>query len=450
MTMPLLREATAPPYLGRSRWPVMALSRAYEVRLGKMLQPQLASEADRLTPFLKAVHVQWGGVASDALPLMYSSPEESAQYAVRQGDLLVCEGGDVGRAAILGSEIPAGTIIQNSLHRVRPRSGFSSRYLLYVLAAIHSSGWFDVLCNRATIAHLTGAKLAALQIPAPPLPEQRAIAAFLDRETARIDELVAKKEQMVHLLGEQRSRVVDRAVTEGLNQEGRKWRQVGSRWRVPRNWSVRRLKLVVKEIMDTQHKTAPFYPDGEYLVVRTSNVRNGRLVLDDAKYTDVGGYLEWTNRGRPNAGDILFTREAPAGEACLVPKDIPLCLGQRMVLFRVDSHMMDSRYLLWAIYGGLADEFIRLLSHGSTVPHFNMSDIANIPITIPPLNEQGRIAEYLAQRTARVDAIAEQEQAVVRVLQERRQALITAAVTGQIDIPPMQMADGASAVVVVQ
>lgn len=186
------RESAAPTYLGRSRWPLIALSRGYEVRLGKMLQPGPASPADRLVPFLKAGHVQWKGVSTGDLPTMYASAQEAEQYAVRQGDLLVCEGGEVGRSVILGTDIPEGTIIQNSLHRVRPRLGYSAQYLLYVLSAIHSSGWLEVLCNRATIAHLTADKLAALRIPAPPLSEQGTIADFLDRETKRIDVLTVK------------------------------------------------------------------------------------------------------------------------------------------------------------------------------------------------------------------------------------------------------------------
>jgi type I restriction enzyme S subunit len=327
-------------------------------------------------------------------------------------------------------------LLCDKLFRLRLREELiDARFLVYVVNSRLARDQMELEATGASdsMQNIGQDTIRNLRIPLPPLPEQRAIADFLDRETGRIDELVAKKRQMVQLLGEQRHRIVDRVVTEGLNKEPGDWRRVGSQWRVPCHWSIRRLKLVVKEIVDTEHKTAPFYQEGEYLVVRTSNVRYGRLVLDDAKYTDLAGYLEWTSRGRPNAGDILFTREAPAGEACLVPEDVPLCLGQRMVLFRVDPCTMDSRYLLWAIYGGLADEFIRLLSQGSTVQHFNMSDIANIPITVPPLNEQPLIAEYLAQQTALVDAIVEREQATVRVLQERRQVLITAAVAGQID-----------------
>lgn len=151
-------------------------------------------------------------------------------------------------------------------------------------------------------------------------------------------------------------------------------------------------------MVDTEHKTAPFYDDGAYLVLRTTNVRSGQLILEGAKYTDADGYREWTKRAVPVPGDIIFTREAPAGEACLVPDGIPLCLGQRTVLMRTDPDLLDSRFALRALYGGLAAEFIETLAQGSTVTHFNMSDIRNIPLLLPPLEEQREIVGFLGSR----------------------------------------------------
>jgi len=90
---------------------------------------------------------------------------------------------------------------------------------------------------------------------------------------------------------------------------------------------------------------------------------------------NLSGFQEWTKRGIPLPGDILFTREAPAGEACIVPIEINLCLGQRMVLFQVDRQRVDPRFLLRTLYGGIAKQFIDELSQGTTVVHFNMSDM---------------------------------------------------------------------------
>src|SRR5713226_9379481 len=169
------------------RWHVRAAKTLFSIRLGKMLQNEPASDQDVLVPYLKAVHVQWQGVRIDDLPEMWAGRAEIEQYGAHDGDLLVCEGGEVGRAASLTAG-PRPCIIQNALHRVRSREHADSRFFKYVLEHLAHAGWFDVLCNKATIAHLTSEKLGAIRLPAPPQAEQRRIAAFLDGKIAAIDQ----------------------------------------------------------------------------------------------------------------------------------------------------------------------------------------------------------------------------------------------------------------------
>ena len=203
---------------------------------------------------------------------------------------------------------------------------------------------------------------------------------------------------------------------------------------MPAHWQQIRLKHVVNRVIDTEHKTAPVYEDGEYMIVRTSNVRAGRLVFAGANYTDLEGFLEWTNRGTPKPGDILFTREAPAGEACLVPEGVDLCLGQRMVLFKLKHGRVVPEFVVSSLYAGLSEEFVRSLSQGSTVAHFNMSDIGNIPLFEPPRNEQMEIAQYVDKKLDSFDGLIREAGRSVFIMQERRSSLISAAVTGKIDV----------------
>jgi type I restriction enzyme S subunit len=172
--------------------------------------------------------------------------------------------------------------------------------------------------------------------------------------------------------------------------------------------------------------------------VRTSNVRQGKLILKDVKYTDLDGFTEWTRRGKPQPGDILFTREAPPGEACIVPHDLDLCLGQRMVLFRVKHELLNGDFGVYSLYAGLANEFIKSLSQGSTVSHFNMSDIGNIPILTPPVEEQQLVVNQLKEIILRISLLAEKTISSIEKLQEYRRSLITAAVTGKLEISEVQ------------
>ncbi|HEY4894696.1 MAG TPA: restriction endonuclease subunit S, partial [Solirubrobacteraceae bacterium] len=259
----------------------------------------------------------------------------------------------------------------------------------------------------------------AVTLPSP--ATQRAIADYLDRETDRLDSLIEAKKAMVTLLEERRAATIASFVTPPSDDP--EWRRL-------------RLRYVLARMVDTEHKTAPFYDDGEFLVVRTNNVSRGRLVIGSgSKFTDAAGYREWTRRGVPEPGDILFTREASAGEACLVPEDLQGCVGQRTVLFKVNRGRILAQYCLWALYGGIARSFIDELSQGSTVPHLNMSDIADIPLWVPDIETQQRIANHLDEATSRIDGMVDAITKQIALLGEHRQAIVTAAVTGQLDIP---------------
>jgi len=193
-------------------WDTMECKFAFLIQLGKMLQNEPQTINDEQVPYLKALHVQWENVNTLDLPEMWASPGDVRKYSVRDGDLLVCEGGEVGRAGILRNP-PAKCIIQNALHWVRPKEDNCNRFLMYLLEVASYRGWFDILCNKATIAHFTGEKFGWLSIALPPPHEQRAIAAFLDRETAQIDALIEKIKKSIDLLREYRTALITAAVT---------------------------------------------------------------------------------------------------------------------------------------------------------------------------------------------------------------------------------------------
>lgn len=196
-------------------WGVASINQGYEVVLGKMLQPQQKSLNEQQVPYLKALHVNWEQFTDLDLPTMWATSDEIAALSVLPGDLLVCEGGEAGRAAIVNEALPENCIIQKALHRVRAKendNGFVP-YLLRVLQTISYSGWFDIICSKATIAHFTREKFIALACPYPPICQQKAIALFLDRETAKIDALISKAQQAITLAQERRAAIISAAVT---------------------------------------------------------------------------------------------------------------------------------------------------------------------------------------------------------------------------------------------
>ena len=195
-----------------THWEVAGVKHHYTVQLGKMLQNAPYTPDDVEVPYLRAVHVQWFDVQTTDPPTMWASQKEVETFGIAEGDLLVCEGGEGGRCGVVESNVD-GYIIQNALHRVRPRERSRNDFLQYTLSTVTATGWFDAINERATIAHFTGEKFNALKIPMPPLPEQRAITALLDHETAKLDGLVAKVEEAIARLKEFRIALISAAVT---------------------------------------------------------------------------------------------------------------------------------------------------------------------------------------------------------------------------------------------
>jgi len=163
-------------------------------------------------PYITAGNVFWENVDVDDLSTMQATPAEIKKYQVKNGDLLVCEGGESGRSAIL-QKVDFDCIIQNHVHRLRPMNGDSSGYLLYSLESIKDAGWFEVLTKRVTLSNLPSQMLANIKTPVPSEKEQNEIYDFLKKETTQFDNLISKSKQQVNFLQEKRQALITSAVT---------------------------------------------------------------------------------------------------------------------------------------------------------------------------------------------------------------------------------------------
>lgn len=205
------------PWLGQVpvHWPVAALRQRYSQSLGKMLDSGKIVGND-LLPYLRNTDVQWDRINMVDLPEMDISEAEFDRYTVEAGDLLVCEGGDVGRAAIWGNVGRVG--YQKALHRLRPCDANEDvpRYLLYGLRAASKAGAFSD-GHVSTIAHLTGAKLRAHRFAWPSAAEQQSIVDHLDSSTAATNRTVNRVSHEIELLGEFRTRLTADVVTGQLD-----------------------------------------------------------------------------------------------------------------------------------------------------------------------------------------------------------------------------------------
>lgn len=193
-------------------WDLPPLYARYSVELGKMLDAKRIT-GEFLLPYLRNIDVQWDRVNVENLPEMDIAPDEYNRFTLTEGDLVICEGGEVGRTAMWHGELQV-CAFQKAIHRVRPRSLRDvQRFFYYVMRTAAGSGVFLAYGNPNTIPHLTAEKLRVYRFPFPPRDEQQRIVAHLDRETARIDALVDKVIESIDGLREYRTTLISAAVT---------------------------------------------------------------------------------------------------------------------------------------------------------------------------------------------------------------------------------------------
>ena len=164
----------------------------------------------------------------------------------------------------------------------------------------------------------------------------------------------------------------------------------------------------IADVIDCEHKTAPKVDSSDYYSIRTPDIKNGRLLYEQANRVSAETYELWTKRGIPEAGDIILAREAPVGEVGWIDKDHKICLGQRTVLIKIHSIEIDKKYLLYSFVSPKFKDYLNELSGGSVVAHLNMKDIRALEFSFPPLPEQKAIASVLSSLDDNIDLLHRQ------------------------------------------
>ena len=426
------------PWLGEVpvHWAVAVVKRHYTIQLGKMLQNRPNASDDVEIPYLKAQHVQWSHVRTTDAPKMWASQNDIGQFGVAPGDLLVCEGGEGGRCGILKQE-GEGYIIQNALHRVRPREQNRNDFLQYVMSSVAATGWFDALNDKATIAHFTREKFGALRVPIPPLPEQTAIVRFLDHADRRIRRYIRAKQKLIALLEEQKQAIIHQAVTGQIDvrtgQPYPAYKPSGVEWlgEVPAHWEVVALRRKW-QVVDCKHLTVPFV-DGGIPLASVREAQSFELNFKTSNRTTPEWYEKLIEGGRePRPGDLIYCRNVSVGAAALVTTEDRFAMGQDVCLIRSSSE--NQRWLNYFLHSKVMSDQLALLLVGSTFNRINVADIKALLIAVPPVSEQDRIAAVLDEEQSKI-AIAigncRKEQAI---LHEYRTRLIADVVTGKLDV----------------
>lgn len=270
-------------------------------------------------------------------------------------------------------------------------------------------------------------------IPIPPHEEQDQIVRYLDAKVGKINKLIKIKQQQIALLKEKKQAIINQAVTKGLAPNA-PMKDSGIAWigQIPEGWEIRRVKQLCT-IIDCKNRTPEHIPDANYTVVRTTCIKNGKFSLVGSYQTDENNYKIWTQRGVPKRGDLFFTREAPMGEACLVPEMNNICMGQRMMYFRPSPAILPE-YLLMVIYSDICRTYISNVSNGSTVGHLRLGQVGDIPVLWCPVEQQKQTLSVVQSKTQNFDTAIKLNERAVSALTEYRTRLISDVVIGKVDV----------------
>lgn len=313
--------------------------------------------------------------------------------------------------------------------RLLPRYAYWYFFRLYVLNVFNELG--------GGVRQTLGPEdLLSLPIVVPAVSEQHAICAFLDREAAMIDALIAEQERLIELLQEKRQALISHAVTKGLNSRV-PIKDSGIEWLgdVPAHWCVVPLKRVL-EVRDGTHSTPEYVEPAHntYPLITSKDFGGTEILFEDAKHISLEDHLEVLRRSNTEAGDVLMSMiGGNIGKALVVRTERSFSI-KNVALFKTCQSRYLAEYLLYYLQSGLLDVQIDLISRGGAQRFLGLGDIRSLTFFKMPAEEVRDIVETLKSRLHPLRAVIEAAERSLVLLQERRSALISAAVTGQIDV----------------
>jgi type I restriction enzyme S subunit len=271
-------------------------------------------------------------------------------------------------------------------------------------------------------------------LPVLPQEEQIAIADHLDLETARIDKLIARKTRFIELLVEKRQALITQAVTKGLNPKVR-MKDTSLEWlgKVPEHWSVVPIRIAAWYQEGPGIMAADFIEEGIPLL-RVSCVQSQFASLEGCNYLDPEKVAKKWKHFRVDVGDLLISASATTGSISEVSNETVGAIPYTGIIRLKPSKLIEKEYLKSFLASQPFHEQINLFKVGSTIQHYGPTHLSQMKIILPPILEQKDISIFIRVRTARIDALVAKTERSIELLREHRTALISAAVTGKIDL----------------
>ncbi|MCS0499197.1 restriction endonuclease subunit S [Protaetiibacter mangrovi] len=383
------------------------------------------------TPNIKGVEIDF----KSANRISSQRFEESPEIQLARGDVLLTKDGSTIGTVNMIRHLPEPATVNGSIAVISPRENLDGRFLYWVLVSEYAQSMFDRFREGMGVPHLFQRDINRIPIPAPPSSTQRRIADYLDRETAQIDTLISKQEQLIARLRERKQSTILRMTTRGTDSQALKDSTLEWIDQVPASWDVVNIRRVAE--MKTGHtpsRTVDAYWENTtipwFTLADVWQLRDGtRTYLGETANSISELGLANSAAELLPAGTVVLSRTASVGFTGIMPT--PMATSQDFWNW-VCSPALLPDYLVY-VFRAMHDHF-RSLMIGSTHKTIYQPVAAAIRIPLPPTDEQRRIVAQLDEQTAKIDTLIAKAERFIVLAKERRAALITAAVTGQLDV----------------
>lgn len=366
-----------------------------------------------------------------------ATSEQIDRFSLRAGDTIITKDSETADDIAIPAYVPEdfpGVVCGYHLAMVRPREGTDGAFVSWWFRSRSLKASAQVRANGLTRVGLSQYALDNLSLPFPPLPEQTAIAAFLDRETGKIDALVEQQKRLIELLKEKRQAVISRAVTKGLDPTA-PMKPSGAEWLgdVPEHWELVPVKRLSSLITSGPRGWSDQLSDQGQVFFQSQNIgRAMDVLLGDCRRIMPSDDTE-SQRAALSVDDVVVCITGARTGAVAHVRELPepAYINQHVCLVRPKD--MVGRFMAYSLTSIVGQQQLKLAMYGLK-QGLSLEDVRETTVLLPAEGEQAEITSWLDAQTSKIDALMNEAEVAAALLAERRSSLISAAVTGKIDV----------------
>lgn len=360
--------------------------------------------------------------------------EISEDYLLQEDDILLARSGSVGKSLIFDGVEEEDAVFAGYLIRVRLKRQVNPMFFKYFCQTTNYWDWIESYSIESTIKNVSADKYKELVVPIPPINDQNRIVEYLNREIGDINYLIDKKEELLDLIEEKRMTIITDAVTQGFESDVKSRASgIPGVGQVPKDWELVPLKYSSRNIsVGIVQKPSQYYVDEGVPALRSLNVKKNEIIEDDFVYISEEANKELKST-QVYAGDLVSVRSGDPGTTAVVPDELDGVNCIDLIIIREpDGYIPD--FLSFLMNSEASTTQIEAGTEGAAQQHFNVEEVKELVFPKPSIEEQREILDWLSPRLKEIDELEEKIQEGIDRLKEYRTALITKAVTGQIDV----------------